>query len=346
MPARVAETDVRPNLGYLDGVTTVFGLEIRQRLRTRGWYVLLIVWFVLISAVAALGEASVDSTDMAGQFLFELVVGFVLLFALLVVPAVSANAISGDRAAGTLAILQNTLLRPGQLLWGKWLAAWVASLAFLAAALPALVWAVVRGGIHLASLPVFLLMVAIELGLMCAIGVGVSARSHRPLFAVTATYLLVASFAVGTLIAFGLSSALTSEDVRVAQVQSWEPGPDGGRYLCSDTEFSTRTVFHTERTAWMLSANPFVVVADAVPQPPDSEDSGVMAAISSSVREAQRGAIETTPCLDQAIDPAEPGPIWPLGVGIQGVVAAAALAAGGRRLRTPMGRLPMGMRVA
>ena len=63
--------------------------------------------------------------------MFELVVGFVLFFGLLVAPALSANAITGDRAAGTLAILQNTLLTPGQLLWGKWLAAWVASLAFL-----------------------------------------------------------------------------------------------------------------------------------------------------------------------------------------------------------------------
>ncbi|WP_164874167.1 ABC transporter permease [Rhodococcus spongiicola] len=341
-------TSTRPSPNYLDGVLTVFGLEFRQRLRTRGWYVLLVAWFVLISAVAALADATTAANDMAGQFVFELVVGFVLLFALLVVPAFSANSISGDRAAGTLAILQNTLLRPGQLLWGKWIAAWAVSLAFLAAALPALVWAMSRGGVHIASLPVFVLMVAVELGLMCAIGVGISARSHRPLFAVTATYLLVAAFTVGTPIAFGLSSALSADEIRLPRVEGWSPGPDGGQYVCSQTETTSQTFMHTERTSWMLAANPFVVVSDAVPGPPGvSDDFGVMGTISSRVRDAQRGGLEGLPCLPRSGDAeAQPGPIWPLGLGVQGAVVAVAIAAGRRRLRTPMGRLPAGMRVA
>lgn len=339
-------TTTRPTLGYLDGVLTVFGLEFRQRLRTRGWYVLLAVWFALTCGVTALGQAADNSADTAGQFMFELVVGFVLLFALLVVPAMAANSISGDRASGTLAILQSTLLRPGQLLWGKWLAAWVASLAFLAAAVPALVWAVLSGGVQVASLPVFVLMVALELGLMCAIGVGISARSHRPLFAVTATYLLVAAFTVGTPIAFGLASALTSEEIRVPTVVSWQPDGNDGRYICSETETTSITVLHTERTAWMLAANPFVIVSDAVPEPTETSV-GVMASISSSVRDAQRGGLGDVPCVTDRRETTErTGPIWPLGVGIQAVVAAAALAAGHRRLRTPIGKLPSGMRVA
>ncbi|CAM2972733.1 ABC transporter permease subunit [Prescottella defluvii] len=347
-------TTTRPTLGYLDGVLTVFGLEFRQRLRTRGWYVLLVVWFALICGVTALGQAADNSADMAGQFLFELVVGFVLLFALLVVPAMSANSVSGDRASGTLAILQSTLLRPGQLLWGKWLAAWAASLVFLAVAVPALVWAVLSGGVHVASLPVFILMVALELGLMCAIGIGISARSHRPLFAVTATYLLVAAFTVGTPIAFGLGSALTREEIQAPAVVGWEPdGENGnGHYRCSETRTTSWTLLHTERTAWMLAANPFVIVSDAVPKGPDtSQDFGIMGSISSSVRDAQRGGDEDIPCLTDRNAPtapttARPGPIWPLGVGIQAAVAAAALVAGHRRLRTPIGRLPAGMRVA
>ncbi|WP_206663623.1 ABC transporter permease [Prescottella subtropica] len=339
----------RPTLGYLDGVLTVFDLEFRQRLRTRGWYVLLLVWFLLVCGVTVLGEATAHADDMSGQFLFELVVGFVLVFALLVVPAVSANAISGDRASGTLAILQNTLLTPGQLLWGKWLAAWAASLTFLLVAAPALVWSVISGGVHAASLPVFVLMVALELGLMCAIGIGISARSHRPLFAVTATYLLVAAFTVGTPIAFGLGSALAREDVEVPRVVGWDSTPDGDHYVCSPTETTTRTVLHTERTAWMLAANPFVVVADAVPKPPRySDDFGVMGSLGASVRDAQRGGLADIPCVSGR-NPATadaPGPIWPLGVGLQAVVAGLVLTAGYRRLRTPMGTLPTGMRVA
>ena len=45
-----------------------------------------------------------------------------LTLALLVAPALAANAISGDRAGGTLAITQVTLLSTWQLMAGKWLA--------------------------------------------------------------------------------------------------------------------------------------------------------------------------------------------------------------------------------
>ncbi|TFI33949.1 hypothetical protein E4A41_11695, partial [Micrococcus endophyticus] len=132
-------------------VRTVVGMELRQRLRSRGWYVLLGVFFLVVGAVTlgALGLRATTLGDLqsqgmdpaaaevqmrsAGQWLFDGVLLFVLTLSLLVSPVLAANAISGDRAGGTLAITQVTLLRTGQLMAGKWIAAWIASAAFLVA---------------------------------------------------------------------------------------------------------------------------------------------------------------------------------------------------------------------
>ncbi|BAS14630.1 conserved hypothetical protein [Arthrobacter sp. Hiyo8] len=99
---------------------------MKQRLRSRGWYIMLGIWFFVIAVVTWLTwlawNASMEARrstmppsalapqDGAGSMIFEVVLAFVLLFALLVAPALSANAINGDRAGGTLAILQITLL--------------------------------------------------------------------------------------------------------------------------------------------------------------------------------------------------------------------------------------------
>ncbi len=152
--------------------------------------------------------------------MFELVIAFVLFFGMLIAPALSSNSITGDRANGTLAILQNTLLTPGQLLIGKWLAAWVASLGFLVVTIPLIGWAMTYGDVYLPGVPVLLGMLALELAIVCAIGVGVSAVANRTLFAVLISYLLVAMLGLGTLIAYGLSMELVKTEVMVSE-QIW-----------------------------------------------------------------------------------------------------------------------------
>src|SRR5918997_3761909 len=115
--------------GYAGGIRDVIVLELKQRLRSRGWYIMLGIWFLLTGLVTWLTWASwsasqayrnpgtdfgyVAGSNGPGSMIFEIVLAFVLLFALLVAPALSANAINGDRAGGTLAILQVTLLQPG-----------------------------------------------------------------------------------------------------------------------------------------------------------------------------------------------------------------------------------------
>ncbi|MEO9248131.1 ABC transporter permease [Citricoccus nitrophenolicus] len=372
-PARPAQ-----RLGWGAALGNIIQMELRQRLRTRAWYIMLAVWFVVIGlvtwgAVASFNTLAGDEMFFGpGRFVFEAMVGFVLFFGLLVAPAMSASTVSGDRAGGTLAIVQVTLATPGQLLTGKWLASWIAALVFLVTALPYIVLAVVLGGLDVAGLVVFVLMVAVELGVICALGTAISAIVPRTLFAVVVTYLLVALFALGTLIGFGLTAplAVTSVPSNRAVYPDEEPGfdeetgydsMDWSPVRCTGPMTSTETL-DARSTYWMLAANPFVVVADAVPQPdkppydPDDPSTwapdGVMTSISSGVRFLQRPPEMNVECangelMDQDEIEAHDGtPVWPLGLGIQVVVAGALFAWARARLVAPAARLPRGTRVA
>ncbi len=368
---------------YWEGISAVVAMELRQRLRSRGWYIMLAIWFVVIGVVTWLtwwswsiqyrGEGDFGSVGAAppGSLIFEIVLAFVLLFGLLVAPALSANAINGDRAGGTLAILQVTLLRPGQILWGKFVASWLAGLAFLAVSLPFLVFGFLQGGLGAGHILVGLLMLAVELGVACALGVGISALAGRPLFSIVVTYLVVAALVVGTLIAFGLGTMVSEGTVRANQAyyKNMYVGADGSgadmapglpqditdqnsEYACYGP-LTEQPAARTDRVAWLLGMNPYIVVADAIPYPARSAQEpyspGVFESISQGARYAQAGPNATYQCAGGKVAPSYLGPttpLWPLGLGLQLVLAAGILTLGWRALRTPAGKLPKGQRVA
>lgn len=358
--------------GYLAGIRDVVVLEMKQRLRSRGWYIMLAIWFVVIAMVTALTWAGWNATmeyqrsvpvpdgmpepDGPGSAIFEIVLAFVLLFALLVAPALSANAVNGDRAGGTLAILQVTLLTPGQILWGKFCAAWLAAIAFLAVSAPFLIFAVLLGGLTPGHVLVSLLMLAVEVAVICGIGVGISALAGRPLFSIVVTYLTVAALVVGTLIAFGLSLQLTRGTVLANQPQYKAMeymdyrGPE---YTCEGSLLEQET-HRTERVAWMLAMNPYVVVADAIPYPERPAvnyyySGGMIENISQGARSALAGPEGTYPCANGQVQPQylkQSTPLWPLGLALQLGLAGLLLWLGWRALRTPAGRLAQGTRIA
>ncbi|MDP5226503.1 MULTISPECIES: ABC transporter permease [Arthrobacter] len=370
-----------PARGYFDGIRDVVVLELKQRLRSRGWYIMLGIWFVVIGGVTWLtwgawnaamntvpaGSYGSTAQHSPGSVIFEVVLAFVLLFALLVAPALSANGVNGDRSSGTLALLQVTLLTPGQILWGKFLAAWVAALAFLVTSAPFLIIGVAAGGLSPGHIVVSLLMLALEIAVVCAIGTGVSAVAARPLFSIVVTYLAVAGLTVLSVIAFGFGMQLT-RDTATAMEPSGYSAPatsDGSpsdvpEISCVPTQ---QPVFHTERVAWFLAVNPFVVVADAIPysEVPSSRSdivvNGPLESISQGTRHAMAGPeAPYSPCVNGVYQPQQSGPqyeylkqttpVWPLGLGIQAVLAGLLLWLGWRSLRTPARRLPRGTRIA
>ncbi|MEX3566544.1 ABC transporter permease [Micrococcus endophyticus] len=356
-PTRQGPPPLRPpgggRLSTASAVRTVVGMELRQRLRSRGWYVLLGVFFLVVGAVTlgALGLRATTLNDLqsqgmdpaaaevqlrsAGQWLFDGVLLFVLTLSLLVSPVLAANAISGDRAGGTLAITQVTLLRTGQLMAGKWIAAWIASAAFLVAALPWLAVAAVVGRVSPLFVLVGLLMILVEFGVITGIGVAVSAIAGRTLFAVVVTYLIVAALSIGTIVAFVLSLQFLQTDVRAnmpehdgmlssdplegqdvenmtqAEIDAawaeWErqnpDAYDGIADACVGP-VGVQSVPDPRRVGWLLAANPYAVLADASPWDPTgaamqfTPDTGPLNMMSAALRLTQQDPAETTECLD------------------------------------------------
>ncbi len=343
------------------GVRTVMRLELRQRVRSSRWQLMLGLFFLTIGILSGLVMAVSGFDQGSGSFLYGAVAWLVLTLGLLVAPALTSTSVNGDRAAGTLAPLQMTLLSPAEIAIGKLLAGWITSLAFLGTAIPFLLLAMIPGGTGVGRFLVTTLMMALMLLTVCAIALGWSALTARSVSSAVMTYLTTAFLCIGTLILFGVSYPLVTQDEQVRVLVDPPLGPDFDYSTpipeseCMEST-STRSVAHTEATWWLLAANPYVVVADAAP---GGEGEDVFALIKSGVRSAQAGPDEPlNECyasrdFSDASNPLTGGeleegaiPVWPFGLVINLGLGALGVGVAVSRLSTPVRRLPRGTRIA
>lgn len=360
----------------LGGIRTVAGQEFRVRLRTGRWRWLLVAWFVVVTGFlvalrVALGMVPVE-TQFPGVPMFGGVMLWVLALALLVTPALSAHAINGDRERGTLATLQATRLSALEISGGKLLASWGTSAVFIALTLPHVVWAIAEGGVGILRAVVVLAVVLLLCGVICALALALSALLARGITSAVLSYCVVFALTVGTPVAFGLGTALSTEQVpRTTQVPAPEarPTPTGSESTPPRaparpeepgnvrTRTYTTTVAHPENVWWILAPNPFVVLADAAPELPPRRDPvtgepvarplAPLSTIGRAVRQVRTPdpPPAQAPMRDQAGTRSQP-PVWPWGLGFDVLLGAAAFGVTVRRLRTPIRRLPRGVRIA
>jgi ABC-type transport system involved in multi-copper enzyme maturation permease subunit len=354
------------------GVRTVAALELRQRIRSTRWIVALVVWFVVVGAITGLVWLSTrnvlepladdaQARSLQGPIMFGLVVFFVLFLGLLVAPTLSATSINGDRSAGTLAILQVTLLSPFEIVLGKLLASWVAALAFLVVSVPFIGAALGAGGTPVLAMFVCIGVLALLLAAVCAIGLGFSALTARTSGSAVLTYIAVASLSALSPIVFGLTYLTTTHDetVRVWTVPTGEWTSDSTPGCVWEDQ--VQPVSHTERTWWLLGINPFVILADAAPQPKPDAHSAIggdpLGSIRNGVRSLRAGpATELDQCwtergADDYVSPVaerdvDTSAVWPWGLGANLLLGAAGVWVAVRRLRIPQRTLARGTRVA
>jgi ABC-2 type transport system permease protein len=369
----------------LHGVRTIAVLELRQRLRTSRWPVVLGIWFLVIGAVAGLTWWAVSSQESdRGTTLYDVVLFFVLGLGMLVVPSLTATSINGDREHGVLATMQTTLLTSADIVVGKLVAAWAISLAFLLAASPFLVWAWIAGGVEVGRVLLAVAVLTFVLAVVCAVGLMFSTLTARTISSAVLTYLTVATLTFGTVIAFLISMPImaTQQSVRVKVVpDSWyeqnqSADPDAKTVIQptpADCVFVDREqqILHTERTWWLLALNPFVVVADAAPSRKPVTYLGFepLQMISDGARTARMGI--TPDSLNECWPETQPNPgegdgsqqlvqqqtlqrerlnrvhpVWPYGFVFLGLIGAGSTWVAVRRLRTPIRKLPRGTRIA
>ena len=365
------------------GVATVARQEFRLRIRAGRWKFLLAAWFVVLAVLTVLlrvAAGTVESLADKGIPVFGGLVLVVLGLSLLVVPSLAAQSVNGDRERGTLAALQVTRLTPGDIVIGKFAAAWGTALLFLALTVPLALYAATQGGVSLGRMVSVLLLIALLLGVVCAVSLCLSAVLSRTTTSGLLAYLAVAVLTIGTLLAFGLATALTQEEYPVsspnlicdsdeAYRDYYGPGspvPEGCREeLYEYTSSRTRT----DRVWFLLAPNPFVVVADAAPALPEpylpgltdeesqrrqrAADLDPLGQIGQGVRDLRREPVPIEVQIQQEQSgtyyetPQTPTKaVWPYGLAFDLAVAGLALLVATRRLRTPSRTLPRGQRVA
>ena len=342
----------------MSGVLTVARLEFKLRIRAGRWRWLVGAWFVVLAVVTWLVRTAASQPNIVGEsverertlgaVMFGVVVLVVLALALLVAPALAAQSVNGDRERGTLATLQVTRLRAGEIALGKLLASWGTALVFLAVTLPLALWCYQEGGLSVGRIAGVYLVTALLLGVVCSISLGLSAVLARSTTSGVLAYLTVFALAAGTAIAFGLVTASTQQTV------------SGSSRVCADATHCTETSYETtisrpDRTWWLLAPNPFVVLADSAPQLPPKRDpySGRMipqpndplGELGREVRDVRRppGYQRSYP---ERLDYPNDHPVWPLGLAFNLAMGAGALVIARERLRSPAHTLPLGTRIA
>jgi ABC-2 type transport system permease protein len=311
------------------GATLVARQEFRVRLRTGRWRWVLVAWVAATAGFTALLTAALASVDLlTGVPLFGGLMLFVLALALLISPALTGQAVNGDRERGTLAALQVTRLRPAQIALGKLAAGWLVGLTALALTLPFVGWALMLGGATVARTVVAVVVVALLIGVVCAVSQAMSALFARSITSALVSYLIVFALTVGTVVVFGLAVPITADSRTGFQA-------DGTPYSV--------TISRPDRVWWLLAPNPFVVLADAAPPaPPRRHQGGEPLDVLGAVGRETRGlrAVDDDPA------PRRGGPVWPYGLGFDLALGAGAVAVTVRRLRAPARTMPKGVRIA
>jgi ABC-2 type transport system permease protein len=335
------------------GAGLVARQEFRIRLRTGRWRWLLAGWVVLVGGFTVLVDLALSTgygydtdTTRRGVPIFGILMFFVLAMVMVISPALTSQTVNGDRERGTLATLQVTLLQPTEIAVGKLLAGWGVGLVMLALTLPFTGYAMLRGGVGVARAAAVYGVVALLIGVVCAISQGLSALLARSITSALLSYLTVFALTVGTLIAFGLATAL------VTTKHTYVNGADS--YTVDENR--------PDLVWWLLAPNPFAVLADSTPRVPprytangdsiEVDQYDILSAVGNEVRQIRRPPSTTDQFVYNAdgttVQPVqhEDLPIWPWGLGFDLLVGAGALVVTTRRLRTPSRKLGRGVRIA
>jgi ABC-type transport system involved in multi-copper enzyme maturation permease subunit len=331
-------------IGLGRGIALVALQEFRMRLRTGRWRWLLVVWlivltgFTLLLDLALTAGTSADPRNLRGIPLLGILMFFVLACVLVISPALTSQAINGDRERGTLATLQATRLRPIQIALGKLVAAWGVGLVMLALTIPFVFYAMARGGLQVERVAALYGVVLLLIGVVCAISQALSALLARSITSALLSYIVVFALTVGTLILF----SLLTEIVRTERTIDTGSG--------SYTAYDSRTDL-----VWpVLAPNPFVVLADSAPRVPPRvtqdgdvirvEDYDALSAVGRLIRELRIPANSRYLTADNQI--VEGAPVWPWGLGFDLLLGVGAVAITTRRLRAPARKLAAGVRIA
>jgi ABC-2 type transport system permease protein len=328
----------------MSGIITMARLELMLRFRAGRWRWLLLSWFLGLVAFSVLLEVvirrSTGYQGHEGTVLFGGLQLFMLALALFIVPALTSQSVNGDREQGRLGVLQVTELTPTDIIGGKLLAAWGTACMFVIVSAPITIWAMVQGGITILQVLIVSLVMMLLLGIICAIGLGLSAILSRSTTSSVLTYVAVFVLAVGTLVLSGLITAINEPS---GGGLTWQPLVANPFVILADAAPSAPTT----RTCYSVQGGSAIEFPGSAPAEPATSSPKVICQttlLSGDVLGGIRQGIrdEERPNSSQSGGT----PVWPYGLAFDLAVAGVLLWAAVRRLRTPRLRVPSGVRLA
>lgn len=201
----------------------VLDRELRQRSRSAKSVIVMSLLLAALSGVLYIVYlASTSNNEFRdpletlssgiGAVMFEIVLFAELGLLLLIIPGVSASAISGERDRQTLIPLQITLMGRGSILFGKVAASSAFVLLLLIASAPLLAVPYLLGGVSLFRILMGFLATLITGVLYATLGVACSAYFRRTQTATLMTYVIIVLLTIGSIITVVVMSIFQNLD--------------------------------------------------------------------------------------------------------------------------------------
>ncbi|WP_062077068.1 ABC transporter permease [Demequina globuliformis] len=271
-----------PWLPTFRGVSLMTRIELRRRRPSTKGYIFYGILFAIVIAIciaaAIFTPAQLSSTN------FEIVLIMVLGVGMLIAPSLSATSINGDSGEGVLAPLQMSHLTAGDIAVGKLLASWTVSVFALVALSPFLIYTYLSSGWRLGEMLITIGAILLVVLTFTAVGLAWSSIAARAVASVALAHLTTGFFLIGTIIVFGVSTLLVTEEApdrdRYIDYGQMTPAAEDALndaymtgdfsalnaddYTCIDSEWAY-TVTHTEKVAWILLMNPAVMITETAP---------------------------------------------------------------------------------
>ncbi len=195
--------------------------ELKTRMRTRRTPIILMIYLLIlgiaITLFFVLNEqqnrygygGGAFNPSLAVQIYNLIVIGqFIIL--MLILPAFSATAISGERERQTLELMLCTDLSPWKIIFGKIMASLAFVFLMIIAAMPFMGIVFLFGGITVFEILKVVLFYMMTSFLVCSIGLFCSVWFKRVVTSIVMTYFIMGLLFVGTLIAFYIVMVIMS----------------------------------------------------------------------------------------------------------------------------------------
>ncbi|MBR6093705.1 MAG: ABC transporter permease subunit [Lachnospiraceae bacterium] len=211
--------------------------------------------FLLYIMTAGIVNEKIDYRILVYMLIAIVAEEAAILFTMM--PALTANTISGERERQTLDVLLTTRMTPFEIVLGKYLSCVTLGFLLILSTVPFLSLVFIYGGMNFWQLFGLVLVEILEIAYIAVFGVFFSALTKRTVFAVILSYVMLGILVGGTLTAFGIVYGI-GELINEAISDYYY------RNVYSGMAAQNIPEFHLDIAIYLLLFNPVVTIFDCI----------------------------------------------------------------------------------